>query len=257
MANALVEATVTYDVEGNLTINAVATGAANGYKYYVDNVGHITGTGDLTINLSVDHSWLEIISVEQTAVGVTTTAAGTGFATLYTDLGLDFSGTTGLTAYTATLDGETVTLTQVNDIQAGTGVVLKSEDGSQNITYSLPVINSSSTVKGDLQGNATESTACNAFEGYTLYMLAINQNNEAQFTKVIDGSIAAGKAYLKVPTSASTRAFIVSFGDDATGIRAIESAENGDRQIYTLSGQRVTKPGKGLYIVNGKKVIIK
>lgn len=257
MANALVEATVTYDVEGNLTINAVATGAANGYKYYVDNVGHITGTGDLTINLSVDHSWLEIISVEQTAVGVTTTAAGMGFATLYTDLGLDFSGTTGLTAYTATLDGETVTLTQVNDIQAGTGVVLKSEDGSQNITYSLPVINSSSTVKGDLQGNATESTAYDAFDGYTLYMLAINQSNEAQFTKVTDGSIAAGKAYLKVPTSASTRAFIVSFGDDATGIRAIESAENGDRQIYTLSGQRVTKPGKGLYIVNGKKVIIK
>lgn len=256
MANALVEATVTYDVEGNLTINAVATGAANGYKYYVDNVGHITGTGDLTINLSVDHSWLEIISVEQTAVGVTTTAAGMGFATLYTDLGLDFSGTTGLTAYTATLDGETVTLTQVNDIQAGTGVVLKSEDGSQNITYSLPVINSSSTVKGDLQGNATESTAYNAFDGYTLYMLAINQSNEAQFTKVTGGSIAAGKAYLKVPT-AGTRAFIVSFGDDATGIRAIESAENGDRQIYTLSGQRVTKPGKGLYIVNGKKVIIK
>ena len=180
-----------------------------------------------------------------------------GFATLYTDLGLDFSGTTGLTAYTATLDGETVTLTQVNDIQAGTGVVLKSEDGSQNITYSLPVINSSSTLKGDLQGNATESTAYNAFDGYTLYMLAINQSHEAQFTKVTDGSIAAGKAYLKVPTSASTRAFIVSFGDDATGIRAIESAENGDRQIYTLSGQRVTKPGKGLYIVNGKKVIIK
>jgi len=257
MADALVEATVTYGVDGNLAINAVATGAANGYKYYVDNVGHITGTGNMTINLSVDHSWLEIISVEQTAVGVTTTAAGMGFATLYTDLGLDFSGTTGLTAYTATLDGETVTLTQVNDIQAGTGVVLKSEDGSQNITYSLPVINSSSTVKGDLQGNATESTAYNAFDGYTLYMLAINQSNEAQFTKVTDGSIAAGKAYLKVPTSASTRAFIVSFGDDATGIRAIESAENGDRQIYTLSGQRVTKPGKGLYIVNGKKVIIK
>ena len=257
MADALVEATVTYGVDGNLAINAVATGAANGYKYYVDNVGHITGTGNMTINLSVDHSWLEIISVEQTAVGVTTTAAGKGFATLYTDLGLDFSGTTGLTAYTATLDGETVTLTQVNDIQAGTGVVLKSEDGSKNITYSLPVINSSSTIKGDLQGNATESTACNAFDGYTLYMLAINQSHEAQFTKVTDGSIAAGKAYLKVPTSASTRAFIVSFGDDATGIRAIESAENGDRQIYTLSGQRVTKPGKGLYIVNGKKVIIK
>ncbi len=257
MANALVEATVTYDVEGNLTINAVATGAANGYKYYVDNVGNIVGTDDLTINLSVDHSWLEIISVEQTAVGVTTTAAGMGFATLYTDKALDFSSAEGLNAYTATLSDKTVTLTKVADIKAGTGVVLKSDKTDQNTIYSIPVKSDSETDRGDLEGNATEDTPFNAFYGYDLYMLAINTSNEAQFTKVKSGSVAAGKAYLKVPSSAAARALSIDYSDGSTGIHAVENTGDADGQIYSVSGQRVAKPGKGLYIVNGKKVIFK
>lgn len=259
MANALVEATVTYDVEGNLTINAVATGAANGYKYYVDNVGNISGTDDLTINLSVDHSWLEIISVEQTAVGVTTTADGKGFATLYTDKALDFSSAEGLNAYTATLSDKMVTLTKVADIKAGTGVVLKSDKTDQNTIYSIPVISDSETDKGELEGNATEDTPFNAFYGYDLYMLAIN-SNEAQFIKVKSGSVAAGKAYLKVlkvPSSAPARALSIDYSDGSTGIHAVENTGDADGQIYSVSGQRVAKPGKGLYIVNGKKVIFK
>lgn len=257
MANALVEATVTYDVEGNLAINAVATGAANGYKYYVDNVGHITGTGDLTINLSVDHSWLEIISVEQTAVGVTTTAAGMGFATLYTDKALDFSSAEGLNAYTATLSDKTVTLTKVTDIKAGTGVVLKSDKTDKNTIYSIPVISDSETDKGELEGNATDATLYNTFVGYDLYMLAINADNEAQFIKVKSGSVAAGKAYLKVSSSAHARALSIDYSDGSTGIHAVENTGDADGQIYSVSGQRVAKPGKGLYIVNGKKVIFK
>ena len=63
MANARVVATVSYSAEGQLTINAVSTGEKNGYQYFVDNVGHVTGTGDMTVSLSVCNSWLEVISV--------------------------------------------------------------------------------------------------------------------------------------------------------------------------------------------------
>lgn len=256
MADALVEATVTYGVDGNLAINAVATGAKNGYMYYVENsIDELTD--DLTINLSVDHSWLEIISVEQTAVGVTTTAAGMGFATLYTDKALDFSSAEGLNAYTATLSDKTVTLTKVADIKAGTGVVLKSDKTDQDIIYSIPVISDSETVGGDLKGNATEDTPYNAFDGYDLYMLAINASDEAQFIKVKSGSVAAGKAYLKVPSSVAARALSIDYSDGSTGIHAVENTGDADGQIYSVSGQRVAKPGKGLYIVNGKKVIFK
>ena len=63
MAHARVVATVSYSAEGQLTISAVSTGVKNGYQYFVDNVGHVTGTGDMTVRLSVSNSWLEIISV--------------------------------------------------------------------------------------------------------------------------------------------------------------------------------------------------
>ena len=186
-----------------------------------------------------------------TPVPVSTTIGSAGWATLYTDKALDFSGVTGLTAYTATCDGSTVTLTPVDNVPANTGVVLK---GAGN-TYSIPVAASSETAQGDLQGSAT-ATAFNAFTGYDLYMLAKN-GSEAQFKKVSSGSIPAGKAFLKVAAKGKAPALDVVFGD-ATGIEAVKKAETvADGAYYNLAGQRVAQPTKGLYIVNGKKVVIK
>ena len=173
-----------------------------------------------------------------------------GWATLYTDKALDFSGVEGLTAYTAELEGSTVTLTQVDNVPANTGVVLK---GTAE-TYSIPVIASSTTAQGDLQGSAT-ATAFNAFTGYDLYMLAKN-GSEAQFKKVSSGSIPAGKAFLKVANGGAPALGIV-FGD-ATGIEAVKKAETmATGEYYNLAGQRVAQPTKGLYIINGKKVVVK
>ena len=181
---------------------------------------------------------------------VSATIGSAGWATLYTDKALDFSGVTGLTAYTATCDGSTVTLTPVDNVPANTGVVLKGVAD----TYSIPVIASSTTAQGDLQGSAT-ATAFNAFSGYDLYMLAKN-GSEAQFKKVSSGSIP-GKAFLKVAAKGDAPALDVVFGD-ATGIEAVKKAETvADGAYYNLAGQRVAQPTKGLYIVNGKKVVIK
>ena len=67
--------------------------------------------------------------------------------------------------------------------------------------------------------------------------------------------MAAGKAYLSVPAGA--RQFI-GFGNDATGISEELIAESEEfAPYYDLQGRRVAQPTKGLYIVNGKKVIIK
>ena len=69
--------------------------------------------------------------------------------------------------------------------------------------------------------------------------------------------LITGKAYLKVPSSAPARALSIDYSDGSTGIHAVENTGDADGQIYSVSGQRVAKPGKGLYIVNGKKVIFK
>jgi len=197
---------------------------------------------------------IDLVYVQRTGdATVPVEVTDAGWATLYTVYPLNFSGT-GLTAYTATLDGSTVTLTEVENVPANTGVVLK---GSAN-TYNIPVIASSTTAQGDLTGNATAATAFNAFGGYDLYMLAKNGEGKAQFTKVTSGSIAAGKAFLKV-SSSSARVLNVVFDNETTGISAtlMNGEESTMNNVFDLQGRRVAAPQKGLYIVNGKKVVIK
>ena len=79
-----------------------------------------------------------------------------------------------------------------------------------------------------------------------------------------DGNINAFRAYFSVPSAASARAFVMDFGDgeQTTGIIAVESSQftvNGESSAtYDLQGRKVQEPTrKGVYIQNGKKVIIK
>ena len=72
-----------------------------------------------------------------------------------------------------------------------------------------------------------------------------------------DKTLAAHKAFLAIPKTSAAPSFI---GFDTTGIDATLN-DNGqminDNVIYDLSGRRVENPTKGLYIINGKKVVIK
>lgn len=216
--------------------------------------GTVTLTEETAITLTAaasSISGVDYLYIVQTGVSATITDAG--WATLYTDKALDFSGVEGLTAYTATCENSTVTLTEVQNVPANTGVVLK---GAAN-TYNIPVIASSTTDKGHLLGSTTDATAYNAYDGYTLYMLNI-VNGKAQFVPVTSDEIAAGKAFLKISSGNSSlvRSLNVVFGEDATGINAV-NAQQATKEYYNLRGQRVAAPQKGLYIVNGKKVVVK
>ena len=71
-------------------------------------------------------------------------------------------------------------------------------------------------------------------------------------------TIPAGKAYLQLPTSTSSaRDISFSFDDEPTGINKVQGIEQKDDSYYNLQGQRVNLPMKGLYIINGKKVVVK
>ena len=101
----------------------------------------------------------------------------------------------------------------------------------------------------------------NETEGeYTNYYLS-NGGSGVGFYKV-NGSVdlKANRAYLpllKGTASAGTRFIGIDFGDGTTSIREVKSGEVKGEEWYTLQGQRVAKPGKGLYIHNGRKVVIK
>ena len=69
-------------------------------------------------------------------------------------------------------------------------------------------------------------------------------------------ALAANKAYLAVPSATGAPSMGLWIDDDTTGIQSIERTVT-DNQYYTLDGRRIAQPTKGLYIVNGRKVIVK
>ena len=74
-------------------------------------------------------------------------------------------------------------------------------------------------------------------------------------TKPLTGQ--QGKAYLNIASSAPS--FSIEIEGETTGIKVINLEENSENngQMYDLQGRRVAEPTKGVYIVNGKKVVVK
>ena len=196
----------------------------------------------------------------KTAEAVTIGAAG--WATTVTNSALDFSNSE-VEAYTATVseDKTTVSLTKVDNVQAETGLVLKGAKEAK--TYYIPVAESSSTEKGSLMHSSTASyNIWQPTDGTvnTFYGLTVNKDSEAQFVKINAENgyaLPAQKAFLMInrPAGQEARTLTVVFGE-ATGINAVVAEKNVEG-IYNMNGQRVTAPAKGLYIVNGKKVVLK
>ena len=148
---------------------------------------------------------------------VTATIGEAGWATLYTGNALDFSGVEGLEAYTATVDGDNVVLTAVQDVPDFTGVILKGAPGE----YEIPFTDASNTAKGSLEGNPESETSWDAYAANNgkLYILAaVNNGKDVQFVPCTSGSIAAGKAYLAVYNQGQAKAMKVVFASEATGI---------------------------------------
>ena len=178
------------------------------------------------------------------------------YATYCSNEGLDFSAS-DVKAYTAKVDGNKVVLTQVaNDIvPANTGVILYCETAGN---YDIPVIKTSATVSDNEMVGVTESTpvAWTTDDKYYNYILQNGVFNNAN-----GGNLKANRAYLHTTydvTATGARALVMVFDGETTGIKdnKRETITN-SREFYNLNGQRVAQPTKGLYIVNGRKVVIR
>ena len=79
------------------------------------------------------------------------------------------------------------------------------------------------------------------------------------FYKATGAKLKAGKAYLHtaydITNGGEESRLTIVIDGEATGIKAIETA--GDQNVYDLQGRKVTAPRKGLYIISGKKYIVK
>lgn len=186
-----------------------------------------------------------------------------GMATFSCDEALDFTGTDAIYAYTATLDGKTINFTRVRKVPARTGILLRNPLGESAVeAVNVPVI---------ADDDATDDVSDNIFvaaleeisslpteqDGNTNYILN-KVGGKLGFYKAAGQKVGAGKAYLKVPAGETPASMIaISFeGDVTTGVKTFSSDERAaDSVAYDLQGRRVARPTKGLYIVNGKKIV--
>ena len=102
----------------------------------------------------------------------------------------------------------------------------------------------------NIAGNVLKGAA-EDIEAAGKYVLAKPEGNEVGFYLAETGTIKAGKAYLE--SAAGVKAFF--FGEAETGISEVNDVKDFSGVIYNLSGQRVNKAQKGIYIINGKKVL--
>jgi hypothetical protein len=198
-------------------------------------------------NSNIDIDYVYIVKTSNNAT-VSRTISSAKYATYCSPYALDFSGVEGLKAYIAVKNGSDIEFTQVSDVPANTGVLLKGDAGD----YAIPVIASSATnVDGNKFVGVTEETADVAAGIYVL----LNGASGVGFYKTTEAfTVGANTAYLPASVANAARKFIAFDDNGVTAVKSVKSQQAGS-DIYNLQGQRVKAAKRGLYIVNGKKVI--
>ena len=147
-----------------------------------------------------------------------------------------------------------VVLTEVPEgsvIAKGTPVLVGAEAGSY--TFKASADEAETLENNDLKA----ATADTKGDGSTIYAL-VEQDGEAVFAPLKDGvAVSVGHAYLVLPAASATRFYSIQFGGETTGINEVNAAAKADGAYYTLQGVKTSKAAKGIYIHNGKKVVIK
>ena len=162
----------------------------------------------------------------------------------------------GVTVYKATHSGSSLSLTEISDriITAGEAVILKKATaGSINLSVAA------SASAGDYSDNSLQgvdkATARETAPEYKYYTLA-NGSKGLGFYKYTGATLAANKAYIIMTVTSNASEYLFSLDEETTGVNDVRSKKDDVRgDYYNLNGQKVPNPTKGLYIVNGKKVI--
>ena len=212
-------------------------------------------TENISVNLSTDHSH---ITYKFPLTKVNAEVSKYGWATFSSPFKLDFSGVSGLKAHAVTGHTDTaITMADVNVAAANTGLLLENTAGAGDdpTFFNIPV-STGEAYSGDNLMVAGTGANVNPESGKTKYALSV-ASETACFKKITDArEIPAGKAYLEFNETIAAREFFAL--DDVTGINEVSSQkEQVQGEYFNLAGQRVAQPAKGLYIVNGRKVVIK
>ena len=212
------------------------------------NEGTVIKAKGSDTNIILDYILLEKVTSEDVAV------SSVKFAT-YVPV-INVVAPAGVKVYTAKVneDKSAVVLTEVpagSVIAKGTPVLVGAEAGSYNFAASAD--EATTVADNDLKAAAADTKG----DGATIYAL-VEQDGKAVFAPLKEGvAVSLGHAYLKLPAASATRFYSIQFGGETTGINEVNAAAKADGAYYTLQGVKTSKAAKGIYIHNGKKVVIK
>ena len=193
---------------------------------------------------------------EPATVKANVTAAG--WATYATKYPMTFEDGDAYVIVSADDGTGTTTMSKVTSVPANTAVLLKGTAGEATVKTATII-----------SGDAPSAPATNYLHiveaGETInassnvYVLA-NKTEGVGFYPWTGTALARGKVYMQLPAGAKLGdfyAFGEETGSETNGISSVSTRSMKQGEFYNLAGQRVSNPTKGLYIVNGKKVIIK
>lgn len=155
-------------------------------------------------------------------------------------------------AYYVSAKGAEATMTAIDAkaIPAKQGVILTSESDAAVTMVPAAGETAAAITDNQLGNSAGAAKTLTAGEGYILG----NGTEGTAFYPCKAGSLPINKAYL---LGNGESAIVMNFGNAVTGINTIAAPASAKAPIFDLSGRRVVKATKGLYIQNGKKVIVK
>lgn len=159
---------------------------------------------------------------------------------------------TGVKAYYVSAKGAEATMTAIDAqaIPANQGVILTSETGEAATMVPAAGETAAAITGNQLGHSAGAAKTLTAGEGYILG----NGTEGTAFYPCKAGSLPSNKAYL---LGNGESAIVMNFGNAVTGINTTAAPASAKAPIFDLSGRRVVKATKGLYIQNGKKFIVK
>ena len=243
-----------------VTVTKVMAGTlevASDFYTVSGNTGKEPGTYTVTVKAKTDiaNNFKGEVTAQFAIINRTATeeelgiAAGQTYGT-YINLTEDLLLPETVVAYIITdCDGKTVTATEIGYIPKDVPVLLEKKNATTR-PEGVP------QTDGNMLKYAANNTSVNRSEG-TVYLLY-----NGQFVRATNNSVSAKHIYLQLAanTGNGARALGIRHGDESTGIGAVFNDErimNNDKW-YDLQGQRIEKPTKkGLYIHQGKKVVIK
>ena len=227
-----------------------ALGSSFGLNAHPELMGYeVLVKGDIGLyDLKMGFSKTTAITVTACPVNITDAK----YATYHTTYKLDYSGT-DITPYTAALSGSNIVLTPVSDgiVPADKGIILYSETtGMQPI----PVTSASATI---------DDTGLKISDGETamsehLYVLGKKNDIVGFYRWASASSLSAGRVYLDGSGTNAPDFLEFIFNDiDLSGIHATTVEQAPHTRYYDLQGRSTTTPRHGVYITNGKKVVVK